>query len=362
MEALRIHLTQASANYRREEVIDNKMTYPLPPFSTVIGALHNICGFKEYHPMDISIQGDYKSLNKEPYTDYSFLNTTQDDRGILIKMANPTLLSTGYIVVARALKSQGNSFRNDITVAVEDHVLMQEYRDLKDLKDKIGEFKKGRFRQCMEMIKIRKKTLTTKKKVLEKDSLAYIKVEKREKELKQIEKMIKDKIADYEQENYTKPINMFRTLTTSLKFYEVLTDIEMYIHVRSDHETLKKIKENIYEWKSLGRSEDFVEIKEAQFVELVEPEDDYKSSFHGYVDASLIDDVNNDGHVFIFKNQKTRIKGIKYYLNKTYAIEDGKRIFDKKKVYYTSNYRVDSESEGVYIDESHDIPLIVDFV
>lgn len=274
MEALRIHLTQASANYRREEVIDNKMTYPLPPFSTVIGALHNICGFKEYHPMDISIQGDYKSLNKETYTDYCFLNTTQDDRGILIKMANPTLLSTGYIVVARALKSQGNSFRNDITVAVEDHVLMQEYRDLKDLKDKIGEFKKGRFRQCMEMIKIRKKTLTTKKKVLEKDSLAYIKVEKREKELKQIEKMIKDKIADYEQENYTKPINMFRTLTTSLKFYEVLTDIEMYIHVRSDHETLKKIKENIYEWKSLGRSEDFVEIKEAQFVELVEPEDD----------------------------------------------------------------------------------------
>lgn len=80
------------------------------------------------------------------------------------------------------------------------------------------------------------------------------------------------------------------------------------------------------------------------------------------MDASLIDDVNNDGHVFIFKNQKTRIKGIKYYLNKTYTIEDGKRIFDKKKVYYTSNYRVDSESEGVYIDESHDIPLIVDFV
>ncbi|WP_415336187.1 CRISPR-associated protein Cas5, partial [Clostridium perfringens] len=34
MKALRIILTQNSANYRREETTVNKMTYPLPPFST----------------------------------------------------------------------------------------------------------------------------------------------------------------------------------------------------------------------------------------------------------------------------------------------------------------------------------------
>ena len=31
MKCLRIKLTQSSANYRREETVTNKMTYPLPP-------------------------------------------------------------------------------------------------------------------------------------------------------------------------------------------------------------------------------------------------------------------------------------------------------------------------------------------
>ncbi|MGL6098594.1 MAG: CRISPR-associated protein Cas5, partial [Fusobacteriaceae bacterium] len=51
MRALRIIITQSKAHYRKEETVDNKMTYPLPPFSTVIGAIHRACNFKEYHPM-----------------------------------------------------------------------------------------------------------------------------------------------------------------------------------------------------------------------------------------------------------------------------------------------------------------------
>ena len=49
MKALRIKLHQASANYRKEETAENKMTYPLPPISTITGALHSICGYREYH-------------------------------------------------------------------------------------------------------------------------------------------------------------------------------------------------------------------------------------------------------------------------------------------------------------------------
>ena len=74
MEAVRLKLRQATANYRREETVDNKMTYPLPPFSTVIGALHKACGYREYHPMDLSIQGNYGALKKKVYTDHCFLN------------------------------------------------------------------------------------------------------------------------------------------------------------------------------------------------------------------------------------------------------------------------------------------------
>ena len=49
MKALRIVLHQDSANYKKEETLDNKMTYPLPPISTIIGALHSACNYKEYH-------------------------------------------------------------------------------------------------------------------------------------------------------------------------------------------------------------------------------------------------------------------------------------------------------------------------
>ena len=65
MKCLRIKLTQSSANYRREETVTNKMTYPLPPMSTVIGALHNACGYTETHPMDVSIQGKFESMGKK---------------------------------------------------------------------------------------------------------------------------------------------------------------------------------------------------------------------------------------------------------------------------------------------------------
>lgn len=34
-----------------------EITYPLPPFSTVIGMIHNLCGWKNYHKMDVSVCG-----------------------------------------------------------------------------------------------------------------------------------------------------------------------------------------------------------------------------------------------------------------------------------------------------------------
>ena len=118
MKALRIVLHQDSANYKKEETLDNKMTYPLPPISTIIGALHSACNYKEYHPMDISIQGKFESMHKEPYTDYCFLNSTMDDRGILVKMKNEDFLSKAFDKVAKPTKSQGSSFRNGNTIQV----------------------------------------------------------------------------------------------------------------------------------------------------------------------------------------------------------------------------------------------------
>lgn len=140
MKCVRIILTQTSANYKKEETDKNKMTYPLPPFSTVIGAIHNACGHTKTHNMDVSIQGKYESMNKEVYKDYCFLNSTMDDRGILVKMDNPDMLSSAYIRAASAKKSMGNSFKDGITINVENPELLQEYRELKNLSRAIKDF------------------------------------------------------------------------------------------------------------------------------------------------------------------------------------------------------------------------------
>lgn len=368
MKALRIHLKQTSANYRKEETIENKMTYPLPPFSTVIGALHQAANLKEYHDMDISIQGEYGSLSREPYTDYCFLNSTQNDRGILVKMYNENMLSKGYQRVARALKSQGNDFQKGITIAVENEELLEEYRSLRRLNEKIKEFKKGKFAKHLDVIKKRKANLAKKKKELDKKSEEYSLVVSLEKQVKEWEKKIKGALKEYEEENYQKPYSKFRTLTTSLKYYEVLHEIELIIHVRSDEETMKALLDNIYNLKSLGRSEDFVEVISAEMVELQEKIDDeieYDSRYHAYIDASLL---KNGDKVYIKKKKGIPAQGTRYYLNKKYTIdENGRRIFDKVKVAYLSNYSIEEDAENLYLDKTplydgEDTKLIVNFM
>ncbi|WDV44541.1 CRISPR-associated protein Cas5 [Clostridiaceae bacterium M8S5] len=356
MEVLRIKLTQSSANYKKEETVKNKMTYPLPPFSTVIGALHSACGYKEYHPMDISIQGKYESMHKEPYTDYCFLNSVMDDRGILVKLKNNSLHSTAFDKVAKAIKSQGNSFRKGITIEVINEQLLEEYRQLKVLVDEVKEFKKSRIDKVMAIIKKRKKTLADKKKNGDKDSIEYKIIAKREKEIKQLEKTIKDKLKAYETNSIKDPYSKFASLTTSLKYYEVLNNIELILHIKSDENTLKDIKENIYNLKALGRSEDFVDVQEACFVEVVdEIDDEIESMYSAYIDYDLV--KNED----IITSTKKGISadGTKYYLNKNYTIKDNKRVFEKKKVLYTSRYSAHEESEGLYFDLDGDKPYIV---
>ena len=165
MKAFRLIIKQTSANYRKPETIKNKMTYPLPPFSTVIGALHNACGYTEYKEMNLSIQGKYESMHREPYTDYCFLNRLEDDRGILVWLPNASFFSNAFVRVAHTQKSQGNSFRKGVTIQVENQNLLDEYRRLKDLNDSITEFKKTRLNPVLALIKKRKKTLKEKKKV-----------------------------------------------------------------------------------------------------------------------------------------------------------------------------------------------------
>ena len=219
MKAFRLIIKQTSANYRKPETIKNKMTYPLPPFSTVIGALHNACGYTEYKEMNLSIQGKYESMHREPYTDYCFLNRLEDDRGILVWLPNASFFSNAFVRVAHTQKSQGNSFRKGVTIQVENQNLLDEYRCLKDLNDSITEFKKTRLNPVLALIKKRKKTLKEKKKVRKQEGLDCTAVLTRENELKEIEKQIKERFEKYKYENYTEPLSHFRNLVKSCLLY-----------------------------------------------------------------------------------------------------------------------------------------------
>lgn len=71
--AIKIECYQNMVNYKKPISISFQESYPLPPYSTVIGMIHKACGFKEnYIPMKISIQGTSSSSISNMYTKYFF--------------------------------------------------------------------------------------------------------------------------------------------------------------------------------------------------------------------------------------------------------------------------------------------------
>lgn len=349
MEAVRIRLKQQTANYRREETINNKMTYPLPPFSTVIGAIHSMCGYREYHEMDISIQGKYGGLKKKVYTDHCFLNSLQNDRGILVKMVNPDMLSGAYVEVAEAKKSQGNDFYKGITIAVKNKAYLQEYRELKDLKETISAFQKERIKESFQpKLKRLKASLKQRKAVYKDDSERLELIKKREKELTALDKLVKQRLKEYEEQHYKIPYSRFRTLAKGPKYYELLTDVELILHIHSSHEVLEDILQNIYNLKAIGRSEDAVEVIDAQMVELRQVEESVQSKYYAYLSAKA---VKNEW-VMMEESEGITAQGTRYFLNKDYTIVDGKRQFHKKAVVYTSGHYAEpnEEMEHIYVD------------
>lgn len=71
-KAIRLECFQTLANYRKPSSFIIKESYPLPPYSTVLGMVHAACGFSEFHSMKVSIQGTNAGSVSELYTRYSF--------------------------------------------------------------------------------------------------------------------------------------------------------------------------------------------------------------------------------------------------------------------------------------------------
>lgn len=98
MKAIRLIARQTLASYRKPSSMQIKESYPLPPYSTVIGMIHVACGYQEYVDMDISIQGSYYSKINELYTRYEFKPSFYDKGRHSIEVTSRNGKSTGLTI------------------------------------------------------------------------------------------------------------------------------------------------------------------------------------------------------------------------------------------------------------------------
>ena len=102
---------------------------------------------------------------------------------------------------------------------------------------------------------------------------------------------MKERMEQFQNERYTIPISKFRTLTKSMKFYEVLDDIELIIHVRASDEILNDILEHRFDITSIGEVRTLFLLKRQKIVELQEDlDEEIESDYSAYVDRKLVVD------------------------------------------------------------------------
>ncbi len=71
-EAVKLKIYQDLVNYKTPTSFQLRESYPLPPFSTVIGMVHSACGYDSYVPMAVSVQGTHRSRGNNFQIGYFF--------------------------------------------------------------------------------------------------------------------------------------------------------------------------------------------------------------------------------------------------------------------------------------------------
>ena len=220
MKCLRIKLTQSSANYRKEETVTNRMTYPLPPFHTVIGAFHSACNYTTLHHMYVSIAGRFGALNKRYKIEHLAYNSVGvAQRGTLVKYVSQDI-SNAYMVIAKAMPRTNANFYTGKNIQI---VNKNEYDIFLKQYNYLEKQKKERLILSSSYDERIKKAKTT-------DEAKLLRKEKSQKRKK-------FKISELQESLF----NTYRAVTPLPTFIEMLEDIELVIHIRSDEATLKDI-------------------------------------------------------------------------------------------------------------------------
>lgn len=338
MKVLKIKLTQKSANYRIPGTIYNRKTYPLPPFSSIIGAVHTACNWDAYHEMDVGVIGKYDSMHTDFKRIHYLLNYTVLDQGILVKEENGIF----HPYLKEICKATGGMGTNFMTGKNTIYIDKDEFEKFKNLREQEKELKLQ-----LSNLENQKKEIRKEKKNVKKTDISYEILNTREETL--VEEQDKLKIEKMFIKN---ELSKYKSKQISTCYYEILNNIELIIYISTNQENLNTIQEHIYNFNALGRSEDFVNILSSEIIELKENINTLyqnKKGYNSYIDYNLIktlDICTQDIH-----NTNT-MNGTLYYINKDYTIKNEKRIFNKKPVIYANEYEVENNCKNVFIDDT----------
>lgn len=100
MKILKLKIYQETACYKKPFATKVAETYPLPPYSTIIGMFHKILQAQagEYFPMNISIQGGYEGI----FSNYQTLRMYKRDRVTSMPRNVHQLLDVNLIIHVQA--------------------------------------------------------------------------------------------------------------------------------------------------------------------------------------------------------------------------------------------------------------------
>jgi len=268
----------------------------------------------------VSIQGKYESLMQKPYLNHAFLNSVSGDRGMLVKVPNADVLSSAFVQVAKIHMGAKGNFESDLNLKIYDRKMLSEYRELKNLKCEFIRYKKENH----------------------KSDIATLGKEKA------------DSILNEMLGGFDKELKKYYAVTTSIKYYEVLTNIDLALHISADDETLDTIFKHINDIKSIGRSEDFIDVEDARIIELTNALDkNIVCRNTAYIPPHLVADGN------IICSDDSEIENCTvYYLNERYTIEKNKRIFNKVRVAYISDFKAVKESKDIYFDDKYIVAFL----
>lgn len=311
MKAIRIKLYQNLVNYKKPISFQLKETYPLPPPSTVIGMVHNLCGYTEYHEMDVSIQGKYHAKVNDLYTRHEFSNKITEDKK---RRCKDCMAINGE--KAKKCTSCGG-------------------KDLEDVWIPRGYLVRGIVAPGVKKY----------------DDLYKENV------------ILDEKNREYFKENYISVIEGPATV-------ELLTDVELLIHIIPKDQTIVEEIEKAFlyprEYPSLGRREDLALINEVKVVniyrEILIDDINIGNDYSAYIPINLIEKDD----VILRKRIGVGVAGTRYRLTKNYTLVNcgtkGSpkivRKWNKVDVIYGSNIKV-LEDAHINLDEDRNIVFAI---